>query len=76
MTIFCDRIGLEVFASDGLTYVPMPFISEADNLSLAVGAKRGSARITSLTVYELRSAWTEGRKPKSAAPGEPNHWGR
>ena len=57
LTIFCDRIGLEVFASDGLTYVPMPFIPEADNLSLAVGAKRGSARITSLTVYELRSAW-------------------
>src|SRR5262249_14429203 len=44
LTIFCDRTGLEVFAADGLTYVPMPFAPKAENLSLAVGAAGGSAR--------------------------------
>jgi sucrose-6-phosphate hydrolase SacC (GH32 family) len=57
LTIFCDRTGLEVFAADGLTYVPMPFAPKAEDLSLAVGVAGGSARVTSLQVYELRSAW-------------------
>ena len=57
LTIFCDRTGLEVFASDGQTYVPMPFAPQADNLGLAVSAKGGNAKVTALTVHELRSAW-------------------
>jgi len=57
LTLFCDRTGLEVFASDGLTYVPMPFQPKAGDLSLIVQAKGGSAKITALQVYELRSAW-------------------
>ncbi len=58
LTIFCDRTGLEVFASDGLTYVPMPFTPAAADLSLAVRTEGGSARFTTLTVHELRSIWT------------------
>ena len=58
LTIFCDRTGLEVFASDGLTYVPMPFQPKADDLTLGVQAKGGSAKITALSVYQLQSAWT------------------
>ena len=57
MTIFCDRTGLEVFASGGLTYAPMPFEPKADNLGLTVGAKGGATKLTALTVHELRSAW-------------------
>ena len=57
LTIFCDRTGLEVFASDGLTYVPMPFIPKADDLALAVQPKGGSAKISALQVHELKSAW-------------------
>jgi sucrose-6-phosphate hydrolase SacC (GH32 family) len=57
LTVFCDRTGLEVFASGGLTYVPLPFTPKADNRLLAVGTRGGTARITSLTVHELRSAW-------------------
>lgn len=57
VTVYCDRTGLEVFASDGLTYVPMPFTPRADNLSLAVAMRGGTARLTSLAVHELRSAW-------------------
>ena len=57
LTIFCDRTALEVFASDGLTYVPMPFIPKADDHGLALQAKGGNAKITALEVQELRSAW-------------------
>jgi sucrose-6-phosphate hydrolase SacC (GH32 family) len=57
LTIFCDRTGLEVFASDGLTYVPMPFQPRADDLALAVQSRGGSVALAELQVYELRPAW-------------------
>ena len=57
LTIFCDRIGLEVFASDGLTYIPKPFQPKAGNLTLGVQTKMGRAKINTLQVYELKSAW-------------------
>ncbi|HNQ87796.1 MAG TPA: glycoside hydrolase family 32 protein [Verrucomicrobiota bacterium] len=63
LTIFCDHTGLEVFASDGLTYVPMPYQPRADDLSLAVQARGGHAHVTALEVHELRSAWR--RQPRS-----------
>jgi sucrose-6-phosphate hydrolase SacC (GH32 family) len=55
--IFCDRTALEVFASGGLTYVPMPFTPKADDLALGVHINGGVARITALEVHELKSAW-------------------
>jgi sucrose-6-phosphate hydrolase SacC (GH32 family) len=55
--IYCDRTALEVFASGGLTYVPMPFAPKADDLSLGVHVKGGDAKITALEVHELKSAW-------------------
>jgi fructan beta-fructosidase len=57
LTIYCDRTGLEVFAGDGLTYVPMPFLPKAENLGLDMRVTGGSARITALQVHELKSAW-------------------
>ncbi|MHB1305705.1 MAG: GH32 C-terminal domain-containing protein [Limisphaerales bacterium] len=57
LTIFCDRTGLEIFASDGLTYVPMPFIPKAGELGIEVRATGGSARISALQVHHLKSAW-------------------
>jgi len=57
LSVYCDRTALEVFASDGLTYVPMPFTPKADDLALAVQVKGGSARFTTLEVHELKSAW-------------------
>jgi levanase/fructan beta-fructosidase len=50
----CDRTGLEVFAADGLTYVPMPLSPSAGDQSVRI---EGSDRVTSLSVHELRSAW-------------------
>ncbi len=57
LRIFCDRTALEVFASDGLTYVPLPFAPKADDLDLGVKVNTGSARFNSLEVHELKSAW-------------------
>jgi fructan beta-fructosidase len=57
LTIYCDRNALELFASDGLTYVPMPFLPKADNRSVSLQAKGGTAQINSLAVYELKPAW-------------------
>ena len=57
ITVYCDRVSLEVFASDGLTYVPMAFQPKADDLTIGIHTKGGSSKISSLQVYELKSAW-------------------
>jgi fructan beta-fructosidase len=65
ITLYCDRTGLEVFAGDGLTYVPLPFQPEAGQRSLGVAVTRGSARFSTLEIHPLRSAWTS--EARSAA---------
>ncbi len=55
--IYCDRTALEVFASGGLTYVPMPFTPNAADLTLGVHVKGGGVSFTALEVHELKSAW-------------------
>jgi fructan beta-fructosidase len=57
LTIICDRTGLEVFASDGLTYMPMPFLPKADNLDIGVRANSGGVKFDALQVHELSSIW-------------------
>lgn len=58
LTIFCDRTGVEVFASDGLCYVPLPFNTKPDNKRLFFEVRGGEAKVLSLEVHELKSAWT------------------
>ena len=57
LVVYLDRTALEVFASDGLTYVPKPFIAKTEDRSVEVFAAGGSARFRFLEVYELKSAW-------------------
>ncbi|OHE82156.1 MAG: hypothetical protein A2107_10920 [Verrucomicrobia bacterium GWF2_62_7] len=57
LIIYADRTAFEVFASDGLTYVPMPVIPKTEDKSLALSIKGGAAQFTSLEAHELRSAW-------------------
>ena len=57
LVVFCDRTGLEVFAADGLCYVPLPFQPRPDDRALAVAARGGTATIGMLDVYELESIW-------------------
>ena len=56
---YVDRTAIEVFASDGLCYVPMPVIPAAERKSLELTATGGAARIVSLDVHELKSAWAK-----------------
>ena len=58
LVIYCDRTGVEVFASDGLCYVPMPFLVKPDERSVSFETRGGAAHVTALEVHELRSAWT------------------
>jgi len=57
LTIYCDRTGLEVFASDGLCYMPVPFNSKPENRRIFLETRGGSANVLTLQVHELRSAW-------------------
>lgn len=57
LAIFLDRTTVEVFASDGLTYVPMPLIAKSENVSLEAFVKGGEAKFESLNVFELGTAW-------------------
>ncbi|MCW1926504.1 glycoside hydrolase family 32 protein [Luteolibacter arcticus] len=57
LTIFCDRIGIEAFASDGLCFLPLPFNTKGENRRLYLETRGGEAKITSLEVHELCSAW-------------------
>ena len=57
LSIFVDRTALEIFASDGLTYVPFPVIPKPDDLSVSLTVEGASADLTRLNVYELKSIW-------------------
>jgi len=51
--IYVDRIVTEVFASDGLTYMPVPFTPKAENKSVSITG----GKPLKLEVYKLKSAW-------------------
>lgn len=57
LTVYCDRTGLEVFASDGLTYVPKPYQPKAEDLAVSVSVRGGKAKFRKLAVHELKSIW-------------------
>lgn len=57
LTIYADRTGLEVFASEGHTFVPMPINLKPEETGLAVSAQGGAVYFDQLAVYELNSAW-------------------
>lgn len=57
LTIYCDRTGLEVFASDGLCYIPAPFNANPENRKIFLETRGNAAMLHELVVHELRSAW-------------------
>lgn len=54
-----DRTSLTLWASDGLTYVPLPVIPKAENRSVGLSVQKGSAKVTTLDVHEMRSIWAK-----------------
>jgi sucrose-6-phosphate hydrolase SacC (GH32 family) len=57
LRVLVDRTSIESFGNDGRVSLTSCFVPRADEKGLAVFAKGGNARIVSLTVHELRSAW-------------------
>lgn len=57
LIIYCDRTALEVFASDGLAYVPLPFQPPTADRSLDIKVTGGSMKFADLQVHELKSIW-------------------
>ncbi|MCX7872437.1 MAG: glycoside hydrolase family 32 protein [Verrucomicrobiae bacterium] len=50
---YVDKTILEVFASDGLTYIPLPFTPKSEDQSVSISGGSPSK----LEVYKLKSAW-------------------
>jgi sucrose-6-phosphate hydrolase SacC (GH32 family) len=58
LIVLLDRTTIEVFASDGLTYLPLPVITPVENKTLELTGKGGTAELFQLEVHELNSAWS------------------
>ena len=59
LIVFVDRTMLEVFASNGQTYIPLPFIPQPEDQSVSVSDRK---KVTSLQVFQLKSLWEPSAK--------------
>jgi sucrose-6-phosphate hydrolase SacC (GH32 family) len=57
LTVYIDRTAVEVFASDGLVYVPCPFIPATGNRSCEIVSKNAPTSFQKLEFHELKSIW-------------------
>jgi len=57
LQILVDRTSIEIFISDGEYYMPVGSIPDDDNKSITIFSEGGDAKIISLEVNELKSAW-------------------
>lgn len=56
--VFVDRTFMEIFAGDGLVYVPVPILVNPQNLSVRINIPE-SVKMKNLEIYRLKSIWTE-----------------
>jgi fructan beta-fructosidase len=56
LILYVDRQGLEVFASEGLCYVPLPMIANRDNCEVRIDIQNAK-QIEELQVFDLKSIW-------------------
>jgi sucrose-6-phosphate hydrolase SacC (GH32 family) len=57
LRLLVDRNSIEIFAGDGLVYMPMAVKFEADSKPLALIARGGEVTVRTLAVRELKSIW-------------------
>lgn len=57
LIVYADRTGLEIFANNGLMFMPININLEDTNRSLSLSAKGGTVKVANLDVYELKSIW-------------------
>jgi sucrose-6-phosphate hydrolase SacC (GH32 family) len=59
--VLVDRASVEIFAGDGLVYMPMAVMPKADDHDLALAVSSGTPRIHTLNVFEMKSIWPAAR---------------
>jgi sucrose-6-phosphate hydrolase SacC (GH32 family) len=57
LRLLVDRSSIDIFGNDGQLYMTVGVLVPQDNFSLEIQSKDGSAKIESLEVHELKSAW-------------------
>ena len=62
LRILVDRVTIDAFASGGRVAISYCFLPEPGSKPLELTAAGGPARIVSLKVHELTSAWVKGKK--------------
>jgi sucrose-6-phosphate hydrolase SacC (GH32 family) len=55
--IFVDRASVDIYGGGGTVYMPMAKALAPENQNLKLGCQGGSAKIISLQVHELKTAW-------------------
>ncbi len=59
LIIYADRTAFEVFASEGMTYVPLPVIPKADARIVEVSSKGSPVKFNRLEAHELKPIWSQ-----------------
>lgn len=57
LIVYADRTGLEIFANDGLVFMPININLDKNNLLMSLSSKGGTVKVANLSVYELKSIW-------------------
>ncbi|HEY5909200.1 MAG TPA: GH32 C-terminal domain-containing protein [Verrucomicrobiae bacterium] len=57
LRVFVDRTSLDIFGNEGRAYMPMGVTVPPENKTIAISTKGGTAKIRSLNIFELTSAW-------------------
>lgn len=57
LRLFVDRTSVDIFGGGGRLYMPIGMALAPENRTLSITAKGEGARIDSLTLYKLKSAW-------------------
>ena len=57
LRILADQTSLDIFGNNGQAYLPIGIALESKNKSLGLSTTGGNAKIISLNVFELQSAW-------------------
>jgi fructan beta-fructosidase len=59
LQVLADRTSLEIFANDGLIYMPVFAIADPGRHDLSLRSSGGEGWVNKIEVYPLRSAWTD-----------------
>ncbi|MBL8995096.1 MAG: glycoside hydrolase family 32 protein [Spirochaetia bacterium] len=62
LRLLVDRVSIEIFANEGLVYMPMAVLPKDGERGISVFAKGGAPKTVKLTVHSLASAWENVKK--------------